>query len=32
MLPSEDHWIVPGPKIKLEGPLDPEKLVNVPDG
>jgi hypothetical protein len=32
---SEDHWIVPGPKMKLEGPLYilyPEKLVNVPDG
>ena len=29
---SEDHWIVPGPKMKLEGPVDPEKAVNVPDG
>ena len=31
----EDHWIVPGPKMKLEGPsakYHPEKLVNVPDG
>jgi hypothetical protein len=27
------HWIDPGPKMKLEGPLPPEKLVNVaPDG
>ncbi len=31
-LASEDHWIVPGPKMKLEGPTTPEKLVNVPDG
>jgi hypothetical protein len=31
---SEDHWIAPGPKMKLEGPSpSPElKLVNVPDG
>ena len=28
----EFHWIVPGPKMKLEGPSSPEKLVNVPDG
>jgi hypothetical protein len=26
------HWIVPGPKIKLEGPPPPWKAVNVPDG
>ena len=33
-LESEDHWIVPGPKMKLEGPPPvPElKLINVPDG
>jgi len=31
-LMSEDHWIVPGPKMKLEGPTPPEKLVGVPDG
>ena len=31
-LPSEDHWIVPGPKMNLEGPPPPEKLVNDPDG
>ncbi len=30
--PSEDHWIVPGPKMKLEGPPPPENAVNVPDG
>ena len=30
--PTEDHSIVPGPKMKLKGPLPPEKLVNVPDG
>jgi hypothetical protein len=29
---SEDHWIVPGPKMKLEGPPPPMKPVNVPDG
>jgi len=29
---SEDHWIDPGPKTKLEGPPDPEKAVTVPDG
>ena len=29
---SDNHWIVPGPKMKLEGPPPPEKLVNVPDG
>ena len=29
---SVDHWIVPGPKMKLEGPPPPEKLVHVPDG
>ena len=30
---SVAHWIVPGPKMKLEGPPPiPEKLVNVPDG
>jgi hypothetical protein len=33
-LESENHSIVPGPKMKLEGPLllYPEKLVNVPHG
>jgi hypothetical protein len=31
-LSDEDHWIVPEPKMKLEGPPPPEKLVNVPDG
>jgi hypothetical protein len=29
---SEDHSIVPGPKMKSEGPPPPWKLVNVPDG
>ena len=29
---SEDHWIVPWPKMTLSGPLFPEKLINVPDG
>jgi hypothetical protein len=29
---SELHSIVPGPKMKLEGPPPPWKLVNVPDG
>ena len=29
---SEDHWIVPGPNTKLEGPVPPLKAVNVPDG
>jgi hypothetical protein len=29
---SVDHSIVPGPKIKLEGPPPPWKAVNVPDG
>ena len=30
---SVAQWIVPGPKMKLEGPPPiPEKLVNVPDG
>ena len=33
---SDHHWMVPGPKMKLDGPppnpLCPEKLVNVPDG
>ena len=27
-----DHSIVPGPKMKLEGPPRPWKLVSVPDG
>ena len=31
-LMSVDHWIDPGPKIKLEGPPPPWKAVNVPDG
>jgi hypothetical protein len=31
-LPSEFHVIVPGPKMKLEGPPPPEKAVNDPDG
>jgi hypothetical protein len=30
--PPVDHWIVPGPKMKLEGPVVPVKAVNVPDG
>jgi hypothetical protein len=30
--PPEDHWIAPGPKMKLEGPEFPMKPVNVPDG
>ena len=28
----EDHWIVPGPKMKLEGPDDIVNPVNPPDG
>ncbi len=28
----EYQWMVPGPKMKLEGPLHPENAVNVPDG
>ena len=28
---SEDHWIVPGPKMKLRGP-NKEKASNVPSG
>ena len=32
MLLSEDHWIVPGPNTKLEGPVPPLKAVHVPDG
>ena len=31
-LASEDQWIVPGPKMKLEGPVDPENHTNVPNG
>ena len=29
---SEDHWIVPGPKMNSKGPPPPWKLVSVPDG
>ena len=31
-LPTAAHSIVPGPNTKLEGPVVPEKAVNVPDG
>ncbi len=32
IVPTEDHLIAPGPKMNLEGPDCPVKLVNVPDG